>query len=158
VVPSYVLYCVVRCCPFSCTGPATWPSRYSFITYKWGAAGWGEQHMFMFHLSALMTLQKATLDTGQLEDTLVIVSYRRLAPKFQHSLSAVTLGTYLDGFSFRPLLLQDLWSQDYLTKALTSFSYCTCTYLSNNYLVGLNLCLACWMFSLFNATCFIKSV
>ncbi len=27
----------------------------------------------------------------------LIVSYRRLAPKFQHSLSAVTLGIYLGG-------------------------------------------------------------
>jgi hypothetical protein len=40
-----------------------------------------------------MTPQKATLDSFAY--TFVIQSYRRLAPMFQHSLSAVSLGLYL---------------------------------------------------------------
>jgi hypothetical protein len=42
-----------------------------------------------------MTPLKATPDS--LSTLSIFVSYRRLAPKFQHSLSAVTLGFYLCG-------------------------------------------------------------
>jgi hypothetical protein len=52
--------CVVRGCTFSCTGPSR--AAQQIFRYKWGAAGWGELHMFMFDWSALMTPQRATLD------------------------------------------------------------------------------------------------
>ncbi len=49
--------------------------------------------MFMFEWSALITLQKATLDIMR---TLTrFVSYRRLSHKFQFSLSPAALGIYL---------------------------------------------------------------
>ncbi len=53
-----------------------------------------------------MTPQMATLDTWTLMDSLLALSWfkskRRLAPKFQHSLSAFTLGIYLGGFYMSP--------------------------------------------------------
>jgi hypothetical protein len=55
--------------------------------------------MFMFDLSALMTPQKATLDSMQ--PLSWFVSYRRLSPQFQFSLTAVTLGIYLGGVALR---------------------------------------------------------
>ncbi len=71
------------------------PAARQIFSYKWGAAGWGENHILMFDRRALKTPQKATLDC--LSKLLRLPSYRRLAPKFQHSLSAVTLGLYLGG-------------------------------------------------------------
>jgi hypothetical protein len=47
-----------------------------------------------------MTPQKATLDS--LLAFSWFQSYRRLAPKFQHSLSSFTLGIYLGGFYMSP--------------------------------------------------------
>jgi len=58
---GYRTDCVVRGCTFSCTGPSR--AAQQIFSYKWGAAGWGELHMFMFDWSALMTPQKATLDS-----------------------------------------------------------------------------------------------
>jgi hypothetical protein len=49
----------------------------------------------MFDWIALITPKKATLDT--MRTLSCFVSNRRLAPKFQHSLSAVTLGIYVSG-------------------------------------------------------------
>ena len=71
-------------------GPAL-PGAYQIFSNKWEAAGWGD--MFRFNWRALMTPQKATLDS--LRTFSRFVSYRRLAPKFQHSLYAITLGIYL---------------------------------------------------------------
>jgi hypothetical protein len=51
--------------------------------------------MFMFDWSALMTPQKANLDS--LRTLSWIISYWRLALIFQHSLSDVTRGIYLSG-------------------------------------------------------------
>jgi hypothetical protein len=48
--------------------------------------------MFMFDWGALLTSQKAALDS--VRKLSLFVSYRRLAPKFQHSPSSVTLGIY----------------------------------------------------------------
>jgi hypothetical protein len=50
--------------------------------------------MFMSDWSTLLTPQKATLDSIR---TFVFVSYRRLSPQFQVSLSAAVLGMYLYG-------------------------------------------------------------
>jgi len=47
--------------------------------------------------------QRATLDSFQ--TLLWFVSYRRLAPEFQHSLSAVTLGIYLSGLAVQKCLV-----------------------------------------------------
>jgi hypothetical protein len=57
--------------------------------------------MLMFDWSALIiiTPEKATLDT--LHTLSRFVSYRSLAPKFQHSLSAVTLGIFHGGSTCR---------------------------------------------------------
>jgi hypothetical protein len=53
---------VVRGCPFSCTGPA----RYVLVRvqYKWEAAGWGNGICLYLDWNALMTPQKATLETA----------------------------------------------------------------------------------------------
>jgi hypothetical protein len=43
MVPDRLWYrtdCVVRCCPFTCTGPASRPGQ--IFSSKWEAAGWGE--------------------------------------------------------------------------------------------------------------------
>ncbi len=37
------------------------PAVRQIFSYKWGAAGWGEKHMFMFDWSALRIPQKASL-------------------------------------------------------------------------------------------------
>ncbi len=74
--------CVVR-------DPARPAARQSF-SYKWGAAGGREKYMFMFDWSAIMTPQKATLDS--MRTLSWFVSYRRLLPQFQ---SAAALGIYL---------------------------------------------------------------
>ncbi len=47
--------------------------------------------MFMSDWISLMTPQKATLDSMRI----LVLSYQRLSPQFQFSLSAVTLGIYL---------------------------------------------------------------
>jgi hypothetical protein len=52
--------------------------------------------MFLSAWSALMTPQKATLDS--MRTLSLFVSYRRLSPQFQFSQSAVTLVIYLGGF------------------------------------------------------------
>ncbi len=77
------------------------PAARQVFSYTWGAAGWGGWHMFMFDWSALMIPQKATLVC--LLTLSWFVSYQRLTPKFQHSLSDVTLGIYLDGSVFETL-------------------------------------------------------
>jgi len=51
--------------------------------------------MFMSDWSALMTPQKATLDS--MHTLSWFISYRRLSPQFQFSLSAAALGMYLYG-------------------------------------------------------------
>jgi hypothetical protein len=63
----------------------TWPDGQSFI-FRWGAVGWGEGH------------------PGQRVYTFVIhiLSTSRTYSKFQHSLFAVTLGTYLSGSDATP--------------------------------------------------------
>ena len=75
MVPDRLWYCIVQTVLLGAVRshvPARPAFRQSF-TDKWGVVGWGKQNMFMFDWSALMTLQKATLD----------------------SVSAVTLGIYL---------------------------------------------------------------
>jgi hypothetical protein len=57
----------------------------SFI-FKWGAAGWGGGEAT---LDSVCTLSRC-------------VCYRRLTPKFQRSLSAVTLGIFLCGSDAPP--------------------------------------------------------
>jgi hypothetical protein len=50
--------CFVRSCLFSCT------AAIQCLSYKWGAAGWGNStYMLMFDWRALTTPQKATLDS-----------------------------------------------------------------------------------------------
>ncbi len=39
------------------------PAAPQIFRYKWGAASWGEYHMFMFDWSAPLTPLKATLDS-----------------------------------------------------------------------------------------------
>jgi hypothetical protein len=46
------------------------PAARQSFRYKWGAAGWGEYHMFMFVWSALMTLPEG--HPGQLAYAFVI--------------------------------------------------------------------------------------
>ncbi len=65
--------------------------------------------MFMFDWSALMTSQKATLDSGQHTYTFVIISYQCLSFQFQFSLSAAALGIYLYGTNRRRIPLCTLY-------------------------------------------------
>ncbi len=51
--------------------------------------------MFMFDWSAIMTPQKASLDS--MRTLSWFISYRHLSPQFQFSLSAAALGIYLHG-------------------------------------------------------------
>ncbi len=71
--------------------PGQLPVSSSVISGELQAGGNGIR---LFDWSALMTLQNPPWTACKN----FRVSYRRLAPKFQHSLSAVTLGIILYGF------------------------------------------------------------
>jgi hypothetical protein len=77
MVPDRLWYCTVQTVLLGavCSHVPDRPTFRQSFTDKWGVVGWGKQKMFMFDWSALMTLQKTTLD----------------------SVSAVTLGIYLYG-------------------------------------------------------------
>jgi hypothetical protein len=57
---------------FTNTGSAVYshipvrPAARQIFSYKWGAAGWGEYHMFMFDWTALMIPQKAIFQEKQM--------------------------------------------------------------------------------------------
>ncbi len=62
------------------------PAAGQSFCYKWGAASWGEWHMFMFDSSALMAPRRPPWTAN--------MHFRYLYP-IVHSLSAVTLRIYL---------------------------------------------------------------
>ncbi len=76
------------------------PAARQVFSYKWGAVGWGEQHMLMFDCSALMTPRKPPwtacvhvrdsypIDVSQLNFNILCL------------LCAVTLGIYLGDCAF----------------------------------------------------------
>ncbi len=75
--------------------------------------------MFMFEWSALMTPHKATLVS--LLTLSWFVSYQRLTPKFQYSLSDDTLGIYLDGSVLETLKQKQGWEEDFCLVKLFFF-------------------------------------
>jgi hypothetical protein len=90
MVPDRLWYCtdcVVRGCPFSCTGPPDATQSFIFISGELQAGG---TNICIF-LSGVLCMTPQTLDSLRT----LFVSYQHLAPKCQHSLSAVTLGIYL---------------------------------------------------------------
>ncbi len=97
----YWMCCFVRGCPFSCTSLASYK-----VTNGELQAG-GNSICFTVSLTGVLLydLQKATLVTvislRTLSRFISYISYRRLAPKFQRPLSALTLGIYLGGFSIQ---------------------------------------------------------
>ncbi len=99
-VPDRLWYC-----PPSAAKPVI-ESKYKLrsgladLHFWWGAEVCGGYHIFMSDWRALMTPQKATLDS--LRTLSWFVSYRRLSSQFQFSLSAITLeylSRWIWGFS-----------------------------------------------------------
>ncbi len=84
--------------------PASPAARCRSSVISGGAAGWGDSICLCLTGVLLWHPQKATLDS--LRTLLWFVSYWLLAPKFQHSLSAVILVIYLGVYNCGPLQSQ----------------------------------------------------